>query len=422
MTAAPLLLVADHVAGVCQVLALPGGTPVARLEGRHLSEHAGFLALPHGRVACVDDRAGELLVLAPFVAASGGPLIETRVPVAVPAEHLAADRTGRRLAVTTGLGRATKPWSDLLTVVDLPDPGGPGHLGNPDRPDAVRVRTRTGEPGVTLHGGPDPVVVLRERAPGRLAAHRHADLLAAPPGCPAVTPYAELPLPDDGHGDAADAGTGRVFAATGEGVHRARLRGDRLVAEEPLSWSADGRTGGRGYYLRLDPRHRTLWSSLRGGPADPPRWPEWTNDAWWHHLGSGRTGRLPLGPGLVFRMAVARDRAAFTRVHPDGDELILVRTDLESPAVAARTPLPPMDGAPRPGAGPWEGVQRRAVAASPGASLVAVSRGGHGEVHLFDAEEPGGSRLLHIGTALDHGGGLALLAPDDGAEADQVGR
>ncbi|MET9291446.1 hypothetical protein [Streptomyces sp. NPDC003077] len=496
----PRLLVADHVAGFLHAVDLPDGSPVARLEGRHLAEHAGFLALPGSRATFVDDRAGELLVLDVYGPEAGRPFVEARVPVAVPAEHLAADPTGRHLAVTTGLGRNWSAWSDQLTAIDLAAPGGP---------DAVRVRTRTGEPGVTVLGPPmgnatrpparaetdteprtagrnphdhGPLVVLRHREPGALTAYRHHDLMAAAPSCPPAEPVAHLPLPDDdGHGDAYDPRAGRLFAAAGSGVHRARRAwGGALVAEPPLSWSVGGRAGGRGYYLRLDPVRRTLWSCVRGGPDEPERWPEWTNDAWWHRLdaesggpevgapevraqkadgpetGDGRhrapddarSGRLELGPGLVFRLAVTARHVAYARVHPDGDELILVAagtdgasTDPAPPAptpsanratptpsrsdhprTTARLPLPAMRGAPRRGGTPWDGVQRRAVAASPGASLVAVSRGGHGEVYVFDADRAELVTVVRMPSPLDEGGHLALLSPGDAAHHDPVGR
>ncbi|MFF7856196.1 hypothetical protein [Streptomyces sp. NPDC007904] len=398
MTTDPLLLVSGQVEGVVRVLTVPDGVEVHRLTGRHLSEHAGFLALPGGRVACVDDRRGELLVLDPF----GGELVTAAVPVAVPAEHLAADPSGRLLAVTTGLGKNAEPWSDLLTVVDLAT----GEAG--------RVRTRVGEPGVTVLGGEDPLVVLRHRKPGAFAAHRFADLLGAGPGCPPAVPHARLPLPDDGHGDAHDPSGGTVFAATGEGVHRARREGGALVAEPVIPWESPA----RGWYLRLDPARRALWSTLRGGPADPPRWPEWTNQAWRHELGTGRTVLTDLGPGLVFRLALARDHAAFSRVHPDGDELLL----LDTGGGVRRVPLPPMDGAPRRGGTPWEGVERRAVAASPGADWVAVTRGGHGEVHVVDARTGSQAARLRLDTGLRHGGHVLLRTRSDGAEGDPVGR
>lgn len=246
------------------------------------------------------------------------------------------------------------------------------------------------------------------------------------PACPPATPVRRIVLPDDdGHGDAHDPLTGRVFAAAGSGVHRIRREGDDLTPEAPLPWSADGRSGGRGHYLRLDPVRRMLWSCVRGGPGDPGQWPDWSNDAWWHHLDTGVTGRLDLGPGLVFRLAVTARHIAYTRVHPDGDELVLLTappTAGSRPVVGARLPLPAMSGAPRPGGTPWDGVQRRAVAASPGGGLVAVSRGGHGEVHVFDADRADLLTTLTVPTPLDDGGHLALLTPGDGAHADPVGR
>ncbi|MER6502514.1 hypothetical protein ABT218_24805 [Streptomyces sp. NPDC001455] len=392
------LLVSDHVDGSVYVLTVPDGTVTGRLTGRHLSEHAGCLALPGGRVACVDDRRGELLVLDPF----GDELVELAVPVAVPAEHLACDPTGRRLAVTTGLGENTEPWSDLMTVVDLATG------------EAARVRTRVGEPGVTVLGDGDPLVTLRHREPGALAIHRFADLLAAPPGCPVVTPHALLPLPDDGHGDAQDPESGQVFAATSEGVHSFRRKEDTLVAESLIPWESPA----RGWYLRLDTRQRALWTTLRGGAPDALRWPDWTNQAWRHDLETGHTLLTELGPGLVFRLALARNHTAFTRIHPDGDELVLLDAD----DTLRRVPLPAMDKAPRRGGTPWEGVERRAVAATPGSGWVAVTRGGHGEVHLVDAETGHEATRLRLSTPLHHGGHVMLLSRNDGADGDPVGR
>ncbi|CAM5665770.1 hypothetical protein AB0H45_17035 [Streptomyces atroolivaceus] len=398
MTAAAALLVSDHVDGSVSVLTVPDGTVTGRLTGRHLSEHAGFLALPEGRVACVDERRGELLVLNPF----DDELVELTVPVAVPAEHLACDPSGRRLAITTGLGKNIEPWSDLLTVVDLATG------------EAARVRTRAGEPGVTVLGGGDPLVVVRHRQPGALAVHRFADLLAARPGCPTVTPDMVLPLPDDGHGDAQDPHSGRVFAATSEGVHPARRRADELAAEAVIPWKSPA----RGWYLRLDTHRRALWSTLRGGHPDPLRWPDWTNQAWRHDLVTGRTHLTDLGPGLVFRLALARDHTAFTRIHPDGDELVLLCAD----DTLRRVPLPAMDGAPSRGGTPWEGVQRRAVAASPGSDWVAVTRGGHGEVHIFDARTGHEATRLKTSTPLHHGGHAVLRSWNDSTDGDPVGR
>lgn len=69
----PRLLVADQVAGRISLLDLPDGDERAALHHRHLAEHAGFLALPDDLLACVDDRAGELLVLDPYGPDTGRP-------------------------------------------------------------------------------------------------------------------------------------------------------------------------------------------------------------------------------------------------------------------------------------------------------------------------------------------------------------
>ncbi|MFE7132973.1 hypothetical protein ACFVIM_19160 [Streptomyces sp. NPDC057638] len=412
----PTLLVADQIAGTVAALSLPDGTETARIEGRHLAEHAGFLALPGSRTAFVDDRAGELVVLDPHGPAEGRPFVTATAPVATPAEHLATDPSGQLVAVSTGLGWNATPWSDLLTVVDL--------TGDRRGPRSVRVRTRTGEPGVTVTAPTDDtggLVVLRHREPGSLTAYRVGDLLNARFACPAAEPVHELPLPDDGHGDAYDHESGWLYSATGAGVHRTRAEGDRLTVGEPLPWDGPG----RGYYLRRDPVRGLLWSCVRGGPADPGRWPEWTNDAWWHRIGSDTVGRVPLGPGLVFRLAVAARHVAYARIHPDGDELVLLDAGSDGPRVVHRLPLPAMDGAPRAGGTPWDGVQRRAVAASPGGGLIAVTRGGHGEIHLVDATAGNGTPSLTtitVPTPLDEGGHLALVHPGDGAESDPIGR
>ncbi|WP_143620185.1 hypothetical protein, partial [Streptomyces alkaliphilus] len=326
------LLVADHVAGTLLVLALSEGSgspgthgkgvearEVARLTGCHVSEHAGFLALPDGRVACVDERAGEVLLLNPLAALTGRPMPVSRVSVAVPAEQVAADPEGRYLVVGAGLGLNEEPWNDLVTVVNTTSGRG------------VRVRTRPDEPGVGVIGGehfPDgaPRLVLRRRAPGSLDLHRLDDLWTAPTGSPRVEPIHRIPLPDDGLGDAddpSDPTVARVLTACGDGVHRARVLGDRLVAEPPLAWG----TTGRGHYLRPEPGTDRVWSVVRGGPAEPTAWPEWTNTAWCRHTAAERTDLFDLGPGLVFRIAFAAPGvAAFSRVHPDGDELLLLPT------------------------------------------------------------------------------------------------
>ncbi|MFD9947466.1 hypothetical protein ACFWYW_38480 [Nonomuraea sp. NPDC059023] len=49
------LVAADHAAGAVYVIEPHSGRTLARLNGRHLAEHAGFLHLEGSRLAFVDD-------------------------------------------------------------------------------------------------------------------------------------------------------------------------------------------------------------------------------------------------------------------------------------------------------------------------------------------------------------------------------
>ncbi|GGW55798.1 hypothetical protein GCM10010340_38000 [Streptomyces griseoloalbus] len=62
------------------------------------------------------------------------------------------------------------------------------------------------------------------------------------------------------------------------------------------------------------------------------------------------------------------------------------------------------------------------MAASPDSDWVAVTRGGHGEVHLVDAETGREATRLRLSTPLRHGGHLVLRTRSDGADGDPVGR
>lgn len=69
----------------------------------------------------------------------------------------------------------------------------------------MRVRTRGGEPGVTVLGGPHPLIMLRHREPAKMPSYRHGDLMASAAACPPAEARHRVPLPDDdGHGDAHD--------------------------------------------------------------------------------------------------------------------------------------------------------------------------------------------------------------------------
>ncbi|PZR53742.1 hypothetical protein DNL40_06360 [Xylanimonas oleitrophica] len=396
------LLLADHRAGSWSVL---DGTGSPLVSGAAtLAEHAGVLRLPAGapggaRAVFADDALGTLVVLDDAGA--------RRVPVAIPAEHLACDASGRYVVATTGMGASWEPWSDLVTVVDLADPDGTT---------AVRVRVRTGEPGVAVV--PDTAtgelfVVLRHRQPGEAEAIPLSTILAAGPHCPAVRGET-VPLTGDlGHGDAADQRTGMVHLATEAGIERLRVRGGHLERLETWPWPVPGRA----YFLRLDPAEGVIVGSLRGGAPDPTRWHTWTNHVARWSL-DGDVDVTATGEGLVFRPDVHRGTVGWSVVHPDGDRLVLL-----DHGRLRETPLPSMSAAPRPGATPWDTVdgrsaQRRALALV-GPDRAAVTRGGDGELHVVG---PGGvEATFRTGTPLDEGGHLAALHPPVG-HVDGVGR
>ncbi|KGJ71603.1 hypothetical protein GY21_21060, partial [Cryobacterium roopkundense] len=284
------LVVADQKAGALYVVD-PRTCQILRHDTETvLAEHAGFLPLPHGRLAYIDDGAGELVVLNVFT--NSQDWRESAVSVAIPGEHLAASSTGRFIAVTTGLGRDWQPWSDLVTLVDR----------HGARPRSRRIRTRRGEPGVVIardmgEADASPALVIRHREPGSLEMIGVAAVQSADAHGPVLR--GDLTeLPDDGHGDAYDPLTGMIFNATGSGVYRHTLENGVLVAHPTVPWNVPGRA----YFVRFCPRDRCLFAVVRGGDPDPKNWQVWTNHLWRYSLDTHSISTAPIGPGLVFRL------------------------------------------------------------------------------------------------------------------------
>lgn len=399
------LLIADYRAG--RTYAVDDGT-LCQVGAGVLAEHAGFLALPAGaaakaRWAFVDDRAGALVV--------GGPDGERRIPVAIPGEHLAGDASGRHVVVTTGVGANAEPWTDVVTVVDLA------------RDEAVRFRVRTGEPGAAIvadRSSGEQVIVLRHREPGAIEAIPLAHATAAGAHVPVLRGAVTTDLAPDGHGDVVDQRSGVVATATGRGIERFVVEDGRPRAIGILPWPVPGRA----YYLRFDPATGRAIGVVRGGPATPEAWTEWTNILVDVDLGTGDTRRADLGRGLAFRFALGGARAAVATIHPDGDIVTLV--DRGGPALhtAWSTALPPLSRPPVPGRLPWDPVgdapaQRRAIALDPAGTTAAVTRGGDAELHLVG---DGVVETIAVPSPLDEGGHLLWLAADASAETDSIGR
>lgn len=398
----PTLVLADHRSGRWRT-SRPGGAP-GPWSRATLAEHAGVLTLPAGapggaRAVFADDALGTLVVL-------DGAGQARRVPVAIPAEHLACDPTGRYVVVTTGLGASWDPWSDLVTVVDLADPSGTT---------AVRVRVRTGEPGLVIVpdvGTGEPMVVLRHREPGEAEVIALHDLLRAGPHCPVVRGERLKLAGDLGHGDAADHRSGVVHLSTEAGIERLRVTDGRPERLETWPWPVPGRA----YFLRFDPALGIV-CSVRGADSDAEQWHTWTNHVVrWSLDGAAEVTRT--GDGLVFRPDAAGGTVAWTIVHPDGDRLAMLTGGRLS-----EVELAPMSAAPRPGVAPWDPVgdrsaQRRALALVSG-DLAAVTRGGDGELHLV--HRSGIDSTIDLGSPFDEGGHLGVIRPVE-TWVDGVGR
>lgn len=408
MVASPSLLAADHRAGI--VYEVDGRSRRVVAENAWLAEHAGFLRLPSptapGDWAFADDRGGSLVV--------GGGTGIRRIPVAIPAEHLAASPDGRHIVVTSGLGANEQPWSDVTTVVDLV------------QATSARFRGRTGEPGVVIvpdGATQEPMIVLRHREPGAIEALPLAAALAVGAHVPILRGEICDDIADDGHGDVVDQAAGIVGVATSRGLERFVVEHGRPRAIGVVPWPAPGRA----YFVRRAGDDGRVCAVLRGGPSDPARWPEWTNTFAEIDLCTGETSAVPLRPGLVFRFALGAGIAALAVIHPGGDSL--TRVDRHSARIVSETPLPALGSPPRPGAMPWDAVdgrpaQRRAVAVDPRDGTVAVTSGGDGTIHLLGPARPSGAPSLdtiEMPTPFDEGGHL-LWNGGPAWFADPVGR
>lgn len=401
MSSSTPLLAADHRAGV--VYEIHDDSRRVVVADSWLAEHAGFLRLPAGapgRWAFADDRGGALVV--------GAAASSRRIPIAIPAEHLACDPTGRHVVVSTGLGMNEEAWSDLISVVDLATDT------------SVRFRVRTGEPGVVI--APDqatgePTILLRHREPGAVEALPLATALDVGPHTPVLRGHLLDDLAADGHGDVIDPASGIVGIATSRGLERFVIDAGAPRAVGIIPWPVEGRA----YYLRLAGDTGRATGIVRGGPASPGSWPEWTNTFVEIDLASGASRAVPLPPGLAFRFALATGVAAVSVIHPDGDVVIVI--DRENARVSRITPIPTMAHPPRAGQMPWDGVdgrpaQRRSIAIDPDAGTVAVTSGGDGTIHLVDDS---GISTIELPTPLDEGGHLLWTGGDDRVD-DLVGR
>jgi hypothetical protein len=124
-------------------------------------------------------------------------------------------------------------------------------------------------------------------------------------------------------------------------------------------------------------------------------------------------------------MALSSRYALYARLHPDGDETILVDTDPASATFAqnvARIALPAANDAPVAGVAPWDSAGRRMTDASLADGVWGfVSSGGDGVVHVIDTAAQQIVGQIATPTTLD-GDGYLLVVQAGQLLSDNVGR
>lgn len=393
------LVVADIAAERLYVYTVPALDLVAELPGLKLSEHAGFLPLPDGRLMFIDELRSELVTLQ--VGAGRAPEVVGRVAVPGPVTHFAIDPAGTHVAV--GSDSKERP----LTVVDL--------AAGTTR----SFKVETGEPGVILGGNP-LVLVHRNDKPAQFEAYPLARIQAGEYG-----PTGVVDIGKAGHGEAISHSLRRVYSATDDGLDALNLVGDGLKFHATLPWATPERRGGRAFFMRLSDDGNFIYSYLRiSGGADNP-WQNWQNDAYIADLRTDEVTRVPLGPGLVYRQAQSARYALYFNIHPDGDNAYLLDADPGSASfrtVVATVPLEPLTSAPKPGESPFgDGQESRRAAISPDGRWGFVSHGGDGRISVIDTDERRVVRTLAIPTPLQKGGYLVAVQPGT-PFVDTIGR
>ncbi|MDQ3248372.1 MAG: hypothetical protein M3Q45_04100, partial [Chloroflexota bacterium] len=323
------LIVADTDASGLTVFAIPTWEQTGRIENVTMADHPGFLALPGGRVLFTDNTTQELLVLD----VSGTPTITVRVAIPGVAIHLGVDATLEHALVSTMANEETGKGENSLTMIDLAS-------------HEVTVQPiETGEPGLLV--GENTIFHRDGGEIGRLQAFMmdgfgtHTD---------ATAPYVDIGA--YGHGEALVGDY--AYIATDDGIDVVNVAGAEPRYVTVLPWNVSNREGGRGYYMRADSHNTYLWSYLRivanpEADASWANWQDWQNDAYVIDVKAQTATRFDLGPGLVYRMALSDKYALYSRLHPDGDQAILVDADPTSATfgqITATIDLPAVGDAP----------------------------------------------------------------------------
>lgn len=402
-TAEARLIVADAAAGGLAVYSAPDWVLVAHLPELTFADHPGYLALPDGRVLFTTPE-NEFIVLdvvAPV------PTVVSSVALPGTAIHLAVDSTFSYVVVSTMADEESGAGATTLTLIDL------ATLATTVQP------VNSGEPGVLVGDG-----VILHRDGSELGRVQAFVLDGFGLHDPEAAPYVDIGA--WGHGEAFV--HGHAFVATDDGIDIVHVEEDVLEHEALLPWDVSGRTGGRAYYMRAG-AGGNLWSYLRIVP-DPSadgawdNWQDWQNDAYVIDTQNEEALRFDLGPGLVYRLALSSNYALYPRLHPDGDEAILVDADPASATfaqVVARIPITAAGDAPQAGVAPWDSAGRRITGITPDGAWGFVSSGGDGLVHVIDTAAQTIVGQIETPTPLN-GGGYLIVAQPGQPLLDTIGR
>jgi WD40 repeat protein len=374
------LAVADPVAELVSVFALPEMALVDRLEGVAVNAHVGFIPLADGQLLFVDDMGKRLIALE----VHGDHFHTHEAQIAGETfSHIAIDSVHADVAAV-GSDDADAP----ITLVDLetwetvpvaiPEPGEVGLLMSHD------------------------YLFHRNSNLNQIEAYLLADVMAG-----VVGPVSKVPIGPGGHGEAITMHGDKLYAATDEGIDVVGWDGQALTYLTTYSWNSADRSGGRGYFQRLSFGGGTLVSYTADRSAPETEWDTWANDALLVDTADGITRRFDLGNGYVYRFGLSATTALFTRIGGDGDEAIVL--DIASGEVGTRIPLEPMIGGPIPGESIWDANQYRSVAMTPDGSLGFVTNGGDGTVTVLDLNAGVVLETFEAGSPLDGGGALAVF-------------
>jgi len=385
------LVVADMPAAKLYVSSLDTLEQVGTVDGT-LADHAGFLALPDGRLLYVDAATSELVALR--LDTAGGPAVVGRTPLPADKDvsHIAVNPSATHAVVGAGSGGR----GDLtLTLVDL------------TTFTSTTFPIEGGEAGLAM--GDDPLTIYhRNDAARRIEAFPIERVLRGD-----HTPAATAPTGAAGHGEVISHTLKRLYAATDSGVEVVELDGDSLRPRTVIPWQASGRDRGRAFALRLSDDGGFIYSYIADRPEGIP-WAEWRNDAYIVDLAGERPTRLEIGPGVTYRQGLSDRYALYFNLHPGGDVAHLLDVGPASPAfqqVVARIPLPAASTPLRPETSPFSQDARRHAAMTPDGHFGFITQGGDGQVHVIDTEQRRIVRTIQTPSALNGGGYLVAVQP-----------